>query len=540
MRGAAIVPQVITRPHADGHVNTYKVREILGKGGFGTVFKVIDLDSNDVYALKVTPRASLNKPKLIQKHRSEVKIQSGLNHPNICRSYDYFEDRTNTYILLEYCPNKSVKDLLKQKKRLSEEETAKILRDVVDGLNYLHDNRIIHRDIKLENFLIGHDGKIKIADFGLSAQLNYDDEKKFTACGTPNYISPEILASGHKGHSYEVDIWAIGVCAFAMLTGHPPFETRNTKLTYEHIKTCNYCFPFDLRLSYVAKDFVHSTLQIRPELRPNAQELTLHAFLSVGLPKPVEEEEKEKEKRKVIYPYFPKEVPAPVQQLQILRDTINQNVPYDQKRYLSKNRRTENVNDNAVHNDLAEMPKYGVARFCDHSEKYGLGYLLLDGTIGACFNDSTRMVLDPHEHFIQYWSAYHEKAPIILRKDDQEESKKIYILLKFAESLKRAINMYVLPDHPYNPDQQITHVKYWIRTTEATLFRMNNRTIQVNFSDKKKLIIYWNEKKLMLLSSFREQKKLLPIHNIASDPLYQEENRRFLIAKTLLEEMNER
>lgn len=95
-------------------------------------------------------------------------------------------------------------------------------------MKYLHKNKIIHRDIKLGNLFLSDKLEIKVGDFGLAAKLEFDNEKRHTVCGTPNYLAPEILSS-KNGHSYEVDIWSIGVVLFAMVIGKPPFETSDVK-----------------------------------------------------------------------------------------------------------------------------------------------------------------------------------------------------------------------------------------------------------------------------------------------------------------------
>jgi polo-like kinase 1 len=178
-------------------------------------------DIGENFAPKATSKEALIRPEVMHKYRCEVAIHRSLDHPNIVRFADFFEDFANTYMVLELCSGHSVSDMIRPKGRLDEQETAKILRDVISGVCYLHDNRIIHRDVKLQNFLIGDDRKVRIGDFGLSAMLGYDDERMYSLCGTPNYLSPEMVSSSLMGHSYDVDSWAIGVCAFAMLTGRP-------------------------------------------------------------------------------------------------------------------------------------------------------------------------------------------------------------------------------------------------------------------------------------------------------------------------------
>ncbi|OHT00103.1 Serine/threonine-protein kinase polo [Tritrichomonas foetus] len=571
-RPKVVLPSTLTRIHHDGRKEEYRVHNVLGQGGFGTVYRITNSDTNEEFALKVTPLEALKKPKLMQKHKSEVEIQRKLHHPNILQSYDYFEDSKNTYIILELCPHQSIKDLLRKKGPQSEIETASILREVINGLIYLHDNRIIHRDLKLENFLIGKDGHIKIADFGLSTKLDYDDQRRFTVCGTPNYLSPEILSSSSKGHSYEVDIWAIGVCAFALLTGKPPFETRNIKLTYEHIKSCSYRFPYEMRLSFVAKDFVQSILQIKPELRPSALELSLHPFLAVADKKPAHKPQSEQQRKKFTT-VFPEGKPETQttntnnnnNEIHI-NNNINSNTNSNKKSdnepeigeivsvpppkgfvpppnpHLIPNeniRRNENIPNEIYDKHMYETaPDHCVSRFCDHSEKFGLGYLLLNGTVGACFNDSSRMIMDPHERFIQYWTSYQTPTPIILTKDDPSQKKKISILMKFAESLKKTKSMYHLPEEPFLPSTPMKHVKYWMRSDDSLLFRMDDRTIQVNFNDKLKLIIFWTTKKLMLVSNIKEPGKMVFIYDLPKLPGIDEEKRRFAIAKAMLEEMN--
>ena len=647
------LPPIITRNHHDGRVDKYNVHEILGQGGFGTVFRITKVDTNEEFALKVTPFDLLKKPKLLKKHMMEIEIQRKLSHQNILKSIDDFKDAKYSYIVLELCPHQSIKHLLRKKKVFTEVETASIIREIVNGLMYLHDNRIIHRDLKLENFLMGKDGHVKIADFGLSTKLDYDDQKRFTVCGTPNYLSPEIFSS--KGHSYEVDIWAIGVCAFAMLIGKPPFETKNLKLTYEHIRHCSYSFPAEPKLSFVAKDFVQSTLQINPELRPSAQELSLHPFLALADKKPTahkvqndqrkkfttifpenkpEQEQKQelkqeqkpesKKEQKQEAPEIkqdpkpeikiePKQEPIPkieqhennlkikniinpkvfqqkqdqhdhkmkniinpqifqqkVEQKQEQKQEQNQKANnyikaqiLQQKQELKKEENFENIiplpirkplqpidvnrNENIpndckqeTYQDVYETaPDYCVSRFCDHSDKYGLGYLLLNGTVGAIFNDSTRMVMDPHENFIQYWSSYKCTLPTVLYKNDQNQKKKILILMKFSESLKKTKTMYHIDENEqFAPTTVLKHVKYWMRSNDSLLFKMDNRTVQVNFNDKMKLIVFWNSKKMMLVSNIKEKGKIIMIHDLPKLPGIDEEKRRFASAKAMLEEMN--
>lgn len=129
-------------------------------------------------------------------------------------------------------------ELHKRRQAITEPETRFYMRQILSGVQYLHSNSIIHRDLKLGNLFLNDDLHVKIGDFGLAAKIEFDGERKKTLCGTPNYIAPEIL--NKKGHSFEVDIWSIGCIMYTLLIGRPPFESNSLKETYSRIKKCDY------------------------------------------------------------------------------------------------------------------------------------------------------------------------------------------------------------------------------------------------------------------------------------------------------------
>ena len=147
----------------------------------------------------------------------------------------FFEDSECVYILLELCSNQSMNELLKRRKRLHELEVKCYTGQIINSLKYLHHHRIIHRDLKLGNLFLNDKMVLKLGDFGLATKLDFDGEKKRTICGTPNSIAPEVL-EGRAGHSYEVDIWSLGVIIYTLIIGKPPFETTDVKATYNRIK----------------------------------------------------------------------------------------------------------------------------------------------------------------------------------------------------------------------------------------------------------------------------------------------------------------
>ena len=129
-------------------------------------------------------------------------------------------------------------------------------------MRYLHRNKVIHRDLKLGNLFLAENMETKLGDFGLAAKLLKDEEKKYTICGTPNYIAPEVLI--HKGHSFAVDLWSLGIIIYTFLLGAPPFETKQIKQTYDKIKNSPLEFPKNHSLSDSAVDLVTKLLKKSP------------------------------------------------------------------------------------------------------------------------------------------------------------------------------------------------------------------------------------------------------------------------------------
>jgi hypothetical protein len=298
------------RPCGDGYtVHTYLRGKLLGKGGFAKVYKVTSLDTNKEYAVKIVPKANLVKsrarqkvsPKLAVLHsfysfvlhsptlhivhivclstfrhfsygdeqlQTEIKIHRTMKHANICEYKHFFEDKVNCYILLELCHNQSMNEMIKRRKSLTEEETRLLMLQMVDAVTFMHDCNVIHRDLKLGNLFLSKTMNIKVGDFGLACRVDSTDEKRRTICGTPNYIAPEVIEGNKekRGHSFEVDVWSMGVVCFTMLVGKPPYESTDVKSTYRRILSNEYSFP-EGKVSGDARLLISSMLQTDPKMR---------------------------------------------------------------------------------------------------------------------------------------------------------------------------------------------------------------------------------------------------------------------------------
>lgn len=274
----------------------YELHELLGevyyginlKGGFARCYRVTIASTN--LAVKIVWKASLTSKKQTLKLLSEIKIHQALDHPNIVKFKNAFEDDENVYMIMELCENRTFVDLIKKRRRITEDENKYWMWQLLDGVRYMHRKGYIHRDIKLGNLFLDSEMKLKIGDFGLAAAIEHDGERKKTICGTPNYIAPEILFDTKNGHSYEVDIWSLGVVMYTFLIGKPPFQTKDVKAIYKNIRDNLYDFPEAIQISKEARLIITSLLHTKPgliflivESRPSIDDVMDHIYFKPEL-----------------------------------------------------------------------------------------------------------------------------------------------------------------------------------------------------------------------------------------------------------------
>ena len=159
--------------------------------------------------------------------------------------------------------------MIKRRKRLTEPEAAFFFGQLTEAVRYMHEHSVIHRDLKLGNLFLDQNLHIKVGDFGLATRVEDRDEKRKTICGTPNYIAPEVIQGDKtkRGHSFEVDIWSMGVILYTILVGKPPYEAKDVKATYHRILANEYSFPDHANLSWNVKDLIGCMLQSNPKDR---------------------------------------------------------------------------------------------------------------------------------------------------------------------------------------------------------------------------------------------------------------------------------
>lgn len=236
-----------------------------------------------MFAAKTIAKASIKTWKAKDKLITEIRIHKMLTHPNIVKFIDCFEDESNMYILLEVCTNNSMMSMLRKRKTLTEPEAKFFLTQIIGGIMYMHEMGVIHRDLKLGNIFLDDNMTVKIGDFGLAAQLYSNTERKKTICGTPNYIAPEVLFEKETGHSFEVDVWSVGIILYAIIVGKPPFQSRDIDSIYQRIKENNYGFP-EGSASKESKELITCLLNNDPNKRPKLNEILTFDFFKVSFP----------------------------------------------------------------------------------------------------------------------------------------------------------------------------------------------------------------------------------------------------------------
>ena len=285
------------------HIDDIILLKPLGKGAFGEVYLSKKINSNKLYATKRISRASADKPRMKRYLTYEIKILGSLKHPNIVKLEDLKKTDNHYYIVMEYINGGDLASYLekyKQKYKCAFPEyiVQYLMKQIVEALAYIHDNNIIHRDLKLDNIMVGFDNdkdkeelnlmkaKIKIIDFGFAIILPTKDSLATTLVGTFAYMDPKNLYKYYeegkndksRGYGTEADIWSLGCLCFELFRGKKAFEAKTSKELVEKIKTGLYRIP--KTASNEITSFLDKMLKYDSNNRLSARELMNHPFLT--------------------------------------------------------------------------------------------------------------------------------------------------------------------------------------------------------------------------------------------------------------------
>ncbi|XP_011211905.2 phosphorylase b kinase gamma catalytic chain, skeletal muscle/heart isoform isoform X4 [Bactrocera dorsalis] len=277
---------------AKGFYAKYEPKEILGRGISSTVRRCIEKETGIEFAAKIidlgaaTEAGDTNPYHMLEATRQEISIlRQVMGHPYIIDLQDVFESDAFVFLVFELCPKGELFDYLTSVVTLSEKKTRTIMRQIFEGVEYIHAKNIVHRDLKPENILLDENHNVKITDFGFARQLK-GDEKLTDLCGTPGYLAPETLKcnmfEGSPGYSKEVDIWACGVIMFTLLVGCPPFWHRKQMVMLRNIMEGKYSFtsPEWADISEDPKDLIRKCLVVDPAKRITVKEVLKHPFFN--------------------------------------------------------------------------------------------------------------------------------------------------------------------------------------------------------------------------------------------------------------------
>ncbi|KAL2299139.1 hypothetical protein Nmel_014757 [Mimus melanotis] len=532
------VPKVLVDPRTQ---RSFVRGRFLGKGGFARCYELAEAESREVFAGKVVPKSLLVKPHQKEKMSMEIAIHRSLSHRHVVGFQGFFEDDDFVYVVLELCRRRSLLELHKRRKALSEPEVRYYLRQTILGCQYLHSHRVIHRDLKLGNLFLSDDMEVKIGDFGLATRVEYDGERKKTLCGTPNYIAPEVL--GKKGHSFEVDIWSIGCIMYTLLVGRPPFETSCLKDTYLRIKKNEYTIP--KHINPVAANLIQKMLRSDPATRPTIDELLNDEFftsgylpgrlptscltiaprfslapsgmelggrkpltaLNKGLDSPAQEPLPDKEEAaglREVGDAISCHLADMLQQLTAVnaakpseRVAVRQGEPGAAHGPQGVHRLWEMSPDKLFSSaeeaeDPACIPIFWVSKWVDYSDKYGLGYQLCDNSVGVLFNDSTRLIMYNDGDNLQYIEQNNTESYFTVRSYPSALNKKITLLKYFRNYMSEHLLKAGANITPREGDElaRLPYLCTWFRTRSAIILHLSNGTVQINFfQDHTKVIL---------------------------------------------------
>ncbi|CAG8540816.1 12466_t:CDS:2 [Dentiscutata erythropus] len=266
---------IYTRKKKMGSIKNYQLsKECLGKGSFGSVYKALNMETGEAVAIKQVKISDLQKSELTF-IMSEIELLKNLNHPNIVKYKGYVKADDYLNIILEFCENGSLLNVCKKFGKFPENLVAIYISQVLEGLLYLHDQGVIHRDIKGANILTTKEGLVKLADFGVATKTaNISD---FSVVGSPYWMAPEIIEL--SGATTSSDIWSVGCVVIELLEGKPPYHNLEPMPALFRIVEDEHP-PLPESASPAVKDFLMQCFQKDSNLRVSARKLLKHSWIS--------------------------------------------------------------------------------------------------------------------------------------------------------------------------------------------------------------------------------------------------------------------
>uniref|UniRef100_A0A8D8X9R0 MAP/microtubule affinity-regulating kinase 3 n=1 Tax=Cacopsylla melanoneura TaxID=428564 RepID=A0A8D8X9R0_9HEMI len=265
------------RERDEPHIGKYKLLKTIGKGNFAKVKLAKHVPTGKEVAIKIIDKTQLN-PGSLQKLFREVRIMKMLDHPNIVKLFQVIETEKTLYLVMEYASGGEVFDYLVLHGRMKEKEARAKFRQIVSAVQYCHQKKIIHRDLKAENLLLDSEMNIKIADFGFSNEFT-PGNKLDTFCGSPPYAAPELF-QGKKYDGPEVDVWSLGVILYTLVSGSLPFDGSTLRELRERVLRGKYRIPF--YMSTDCENLLKKFLVLNPAKRASLENIMKDKWMNMG------------------------------------------------------------------------------------------------------------------------------------------------------------------------------------------------------------------------------------------------------------------
>ena len=481
------------------NINKYEKLRLLGDGTFSQVYECLELKTDNKFAIKIVSKSFLLKHDLHEQFTKEIRIHSELDHPNIVKLIKVFENQYNIYMVLELVENGTLADLIEKRKHLSEFEIKYYIKNLLDGINYIHQKNIIHRDLKPANLILTKNMDIKIADFGLAAYAPKTKRKRKTFCGTPYYIAPEIITK--EGHLFEVDYWSLGIIIFNMAYGVCPFQSEVPEEVYKMVLKGYY--EVNKYSSKELNEVINILLERDITKRANYDSLKNSKFLNDSI---------------LIksLPLSTLETAPSESFISSLQQIENRYEPHRlgqiQQKFYAK---SDSKNSLGVDENLTEKVDYEyLKKWVNFSEKFGVCGIFNNGIICIYFNDKSKIVLSNFGITFNYIGEKSSSDGSIetfnVLKYPKEIEKKVKLLEYFIKFLR--VNSDLIKVNENMPDNFV-HITNFKITKYAVCFALSNRVYQTIFQDKTEVHIFKDKQKqktVVYIDTYRNRITLEP------------------------------
>ncbi|XP_051033178.1 inactive serine/threonine-protein kinase PLK5 [Phodopus roborovskii] len=536
--------------HDPGSGRVYRRGKLIGKGAFSRCYKLTDMSTSGVFALKVVPRGGVGRLRLRGKVEREIALHSRLRHRNIVAFHGHFADRDHVYMVLEYCSRQSLAHVLKVRRTLTEPEVRYYLRGLVSGLRYLHQQRIVHRDLKPSNFFLSKNMEVKIGDLGLAARVGPAGHCHRVLCGTPNFQAPEVVS--RNGHSCKSDIWALGCIMYTVLTGTPPFTAAPLSEMYQNIRDGHY--PEPTHLSPNARNLISRLLAPDPAERPSLDHLLQDDFFTQGFtperlpphschsppvfafPPPLGRLFRKVGQLLLTQcrppcPFTSKEASGPGEEgteLDHMESSNEEGAP------LCAESPAHLLTLGTLQTDLADpkgslalqvevatrkmhlcldsgpvaaqglpgeqQPVLWAPKWVDYSLKYGFGYQLSDGGSGVLFRDGSHMALRPPGGHVSYQPDQGTLWTFTLRDIPSPLRAKLAVLRLFACYMQKRVREEGTMSMPVTPASPDFSLLSFVADSRALVMLFSNGTVQVSLRTSQTHLVLSGEGERVLLT----------------------------------------